>query len=134
MTLHQSRKVTSPSAMALMISVAACDPLLPPLLTINGMNRDNTTAFAISCSKKPIAVAVNNSPINVYPNPAQNELNVSGLDNTLGGEIRIHDLLGRRIYSSKISSSSVTIPVSNLIPGMYILEAFSENQKYFIRF
>src|ERR1043166_795446 len=63
-TRHQSRNVTSPSAIARMINVAACEPELPPLEMINGTNNASTTARAISCSKNPIAVAVNNSPIN----------------------------------------------------------------------
>jgi hypothetical protein len=37
---------------------------LPPLLTIGGMKRDNTPPRASSCSKKAMAVAVKDSPIN----------------------------------------------------------------------
>ncbi len=63
-TRHQSRSVTSPSASARMTSVEACDPELPPLEMISGTNSARTTAFAISFSKKPIAVAVSISPRN----------------------------------------------------------------------
>ena len=41
-----------------MISEAACEPELPPLLMMSGTKRARTTAFAISSSKRPIAVAV----------------------------------------------------------------------------
>ena len=51
MTRHQSRSRTSPSAMARMTSVEACEPELPPLLMISGMNSASTTARAISSSK-----------------------------------------------------------------------------------
>ena len=37
-----------PSAMAWMIRVEACDPLLPPLLMIRGMKRASTVAVSIS--------------------------------------------------------------------------------------
>src|SRR6266487_2807678 len=56
MTRHQSRSRTSPSAIARMTSVDACDPELPPLEMISGTNRASTTARAISVSKKAIAV------------------------------------------------------------------------------
>ena len=45
-----------------MTSVAACDPELPPLEMMSGTNSASTTAFAISSSNAPIAVAVSISP------------------------------------------------------------------------
>src|ERR1051325_8867855 len=57
-TRHQSCSVTSPNAIARMIRVEACEPELPPLEITNGTKMDNTTAFAISFSKRLIAVAV----------------------------------------------------------------------------
>ena len=53
---------TSPSAIARMTSVEACEPALPPLEMMSGMNSARTTACAISSSKSPIAVAVSISP------------------------------------------------------------------------
>ena len=47
-TRHQSRNVTSPSAIARTIKVDACEPELPPLEMINGKNNASTTALAIS--------------------------------------------------------------------------------------
>ena len=63
-TRHQSESFTSPSASARITSVDACDPELPPLEMISGTNSARMTAFSISCSKKPIAVAVSISPRN----------------------------------------------------------------------
>src|SRR5437879_2024026 len=62
MTCHQSRKVTSPSAIARIIKEEAWEPELPPLEMINGTNNASTTALAISPSKNPMAVAVSISP------------------------------------------------------------------------
>src|SRR5436190_16341194 len=50
-TNHQSRKESSRKAIALMISVASCEPLLPPLEIISGTNKASTTACDISLSK-----------------------------------------------------------------------------------
>ena len=70
MTRHQSRSRTSPSAIARMTSVVACEPELPPLEMMSGMNSASTTARAISFSKKPIALAVSISPRNSAAQPA----------------------------------------------------------------
>ena len=43
-TRHQSRSCTSPSAIARMMSVVACEPELPPELMISGMKSASTTA------------------------------------------------------------------------------------------
>ena len=47
-----------------MTSVEACDPELPPLEMMSGTKSASTTAFPISFSKNPIAVAVSISPRN----------------------------------------------------------------------
>ncbi len=62
MTRNQSRRRNSPSAMARMTSVVACDPELPPLEMISGTKSASTTAFSISLSNTPMAVAVSISP------------------------------------------------------------------------
>src|SRR6202521_3533726 len=67
MTRHQSRTYTSPSAIARMTNVVACEPELPPLEMISGTNSARTTAFSISLSKNPMAVVVSISPRNREP-------------------------------------------------------------------
>ena len=47
-----------------MTSVAAWEPELPPLEMMSGTNKARTTAFEISSSNAPIAVAVSISPRN----------------------------------------------------------------------
>ncbi len=61
-TNHQSRNESSFKAMARMINVAACEPLLPPLEITRGTNSASTTALEISVSNYPMAVAVSISP------------------------------------------------------------------------
>ncbi len=50
-TNHQSRNFNSPSAIARITSVEACEPELPPELITSGMNKFSTIALAISSSK-----------------------------------------------------------------------------------
>jgi hypothetical protein len=63
-TRHQSFTRSSPSAIARMINDVACEPELPPELTISGTNSDSTSARLSSSSKPCIALAVNSSPMN----------------------------------------------------------------------
>ncbi len=47
-TRHQSRRASSRSARARMMSEVACRPELPPELMMSGMKSESTTAFSIS--------------------------------------------------------------------------------------
>ena len=62
MIFHQSLSVTSPSASARTISVAACDPELPPDEIISGRKSARMTAVSIVDENADIAVAVRNPP------------------------------------------------------------------------
>ena len=64
MTRHQSLGVTSPSAMARITRVEACEPELPPLEMMSGMNTASTTARAISASNRLMAAVVSISLTN----------------------------------------------------------------------
>ncbi len=68
---HSSRQVslsfTSPTAMARMIVLVACEPELPPVPISSGTKKDSATAASSSCSKKritvPVSISVRNSTI-----------------------------------------------------------------------
>ena len=77
-----------------MMSVVACDPELPPLEMISGTKRASTTAFSISFSKKPIAVAVSNSPRNNTTSQPAPEQTVTEVLRRLHGAQAAADYLG----------------------------------------
>lgn len=64
--------------------------------------------------------------MNVYPSPAQSELNVSleGLSGSFAGSI--HDLSGKQVWSGNVANSS-RIEVSQLPSGMYLFQVQMEN-------
>lgn len=64
--------------------------------------------------------------LDLFPNPAQNDLFVS-LDNANDFIIHIVDIHGR-VYSLKLSDRN-SIDVSNLAPGIYLLDAFNNISK-----
>lgn len=66
----------------------------------------------------------------LYPNPATTELNITMTNFNQGSnyELFIYNMQGKEVYSqSTISNSQLTVPVSNLAGGLYILTIRSNN-------
>ena len=120
-TYHQSFGDSSFSAIARMISVAACDPLLPPLLMISGTNIVSTSTLSSSTWKCCIAVAVSISLRNsIMSQPARFCIIVTKPVFTYG---RSSDSsppnccmsLVSFSSASSITSSTVTTPITTLL-------------------
>ena len=62
----------------------------------------------------------------IFPNPAQDELNISFEGYTIE-EIAIYTLTGQQILKAKPANG--TIDISHLQPGMYFVEVTIENTK-----
>ncbi|MPL70015.1 hypothetical protein SDC9_15766 [bioreactor metagenome] len=62
--------------------------------------------------------------INIYPNPAENELNVSSSVEIT--KIEILNLLGQIIFTKDIKSSNTKIDVSNITKGNYIAKTYTK--------
>ena len=75
----------------------------------------NTIAVVSSITEKTEHKA------NLYPNPAQNILNVV-FDSATQGKLSVRDLSGRLIHSSQINGSRTTIDAANLAKGIYSLD------------
>jgi hypothetical protein len=66
------------------------------------------------------------SPINIYPNPVYDFLNISNAHNLQ--RIDIHNIVGVIIWSARFSGEEmVTIPVSGLPDGLYIIRITSSD-------
>ena len=62
--------------------------------------------------------------INIYPNPAEKELNVSSSVEIT--KIEILNLLGQIIYTKEIKSTNAKIDVSNITKGNYIAKTYTK--------
>ena len=67
--------------------------------------------------------------IQIFPNPARNELFIYGKDGIIIKEINIYNQIGQRVIHKKGIISN-TIDVSMLQNGMYILEIENDNVIY----
>lgn len=63
--------------------------------------------------------------LKLYPNPTNNELNVSG-NIPLNGELSIYDLSGRKVYTKSINTRSTNFHF-NLDAGFYLVQIRDEN-------
>lgn len=59
--------------------------------------------------------------VSIYPNPANNQVQVVSASDQISG-IRVFDLTGRQVMQHKLQSKSVSLNVSALSPGNYILQ------------
>jgi Secretion system C-terminal sorting domain len=70
----------------------------------------------------------NKNTLKLYPNPANSFVNVSLPEmNFAGNEISVLNSLGQKIYTSKIASTQITVPVDQLASGAYVISVSSKN-------
>ena len=79
----------------------------------------------------------NQNLIKVYPNPSKSDFNVyfGNLDISKAN-IRVYDMQGRNVYSSKLKKNETTISLTNQPSGIYILEVEGTKEhilKYLIK-
>ncbi|MDB4340304.1 T9SS type A sorting domain-containing protein [Crocinitomicaceae bacterium] len=73
-------------------------------------------------------IAENNSfDLEIYPNPAQNELTIKS-DNILD-RIEIYNLVGQRIYTKNYMLNEIKVNLSNIESGSYIVRVFDNQNK-----
>ena len=70
------------------------------------------------------------SLIKIYPNPAENNLTISNIENIV--TISFYDLLGKRILVEKIENNS-SIDISILKQGIYAITLESEKEKTYFK-
>lgn len=76
---------------------------------------------------------VDGSKIAVFPNPIATSFTVQFSGNTVGNQISLTDMTGRKIYSAWIDSSFTVIDSSHLNKGVYVLTVHSKNGKNYTK-
>jgi hypothetical protein len=64
-----------------------------------------------------ITERIDNSTIRVYPNPASDQINISGIE--AGSYLRVYNALGQLCYNERMSSSQMMIDVQSWSAGMH---------------
>lgn len=77
-------------------------------------------------------IGVDNYSINqceVYPNPATNQIQIKGIDESKPAQIKIYSILGQLLYQDSQYSSSKTIQISGLENGIYMVNISQGNSE-----
>ena len=88
------------------------DDAAPFTVTDNISNAERNTLVALKAS----------------PNPAKNQITVSGLEAGVSNYIELTDLSGRSILKKKVTGSNETINISTYSSGIYMLRYFDGNK------
>lgn len=117
----------SPGPMALLMKqylLQSVDtlPALTGLVVSNGrlnVYKAVQRVLDYDCSSASVAAIAPAKEINIFPNPAKDEVSVINLhENT---SIRIMDMLGRVVFSESVAPPAAKLHLGNLVPGSYII-------------
>jgi alpha-tubulin suppressor-like RCC1 family protein len=93
----------------------------------DGVNLDNWEPTLINCPNLANSTFENNvSHITVYPNPANNRLNINNNDNIEISSLSIFNTLGQLMLTVPNAQKTTTIDVSGLKSGNYFLKINSD--------
>lgn len=106
----------------------------PVILSAYAKDMNGTSSNIVRKSIATSHVAVSEimaSDISIYPNPADNIINIVLHENEENAIIEIFDSLGRSIYkSSKSVSKETSIDISGLNDGVYFIKISSGDREY----
>jgi hypothetical protein len=60
--------------------------------------------------------------LTVYPNPANNSIQVEWLKEEIGGKYQLINMSGQQVFEADVNAQTTTIDVSNLPSGVYSLK------------
>ncbi len=104
-------------------------------LGIGTIRNDDAAPFMIDgTAKKTQEIIVNNTSIKVSPNPAKNQITISGLSAGTANYIELTDLNGRSLLKQKVSNTYQTLDISKYANGTYLLVYFDGNKIQQVKF
>lgn len=75
--------------------------------------------------------AASNNEINIYPNPANNELHITATNNI--AHITITNMVGQMIYNREYDDKELTVNVADLPPGIYLVRVNGSDVRRFVK-
>ncbi|MES2589712.1 MAG: FISUMP domain-containing protein [Bacteroidota bacterium] len=91
----------------------------------------NKAGFSVRCMKNTSGAGMNEdsglNQIQVYPNPTDDQIQVSFKNNALGSNFVIMDQIGKEVIKGGIYSESMTINLEKLTQGVYFFGVENQN-------
>jgi sugar lactone lactonase YvrE len=73
------------------------------------------------------------TPINIYPNPANNELRIEALGNVKYSNVEMYSILGSKVIEQKFTTNKITLNVQGLSAGMYLVKLNTTDGSYVVK-
>ena len=121
-------------------SQTGTNPLSPLLPLVNGTTYYGVVIGTNGCPSLPFEMTVNvylstdefvKNDLKYYPNPVVDILNVSYSERIL--QIEVFDLLGKRIKIKSTNDTNVSIDLSDLSVGTYMVQLKTDNKTQFLK-
>jgi hypothetical protein len=77
--------------------------------------------YTMACAVNVEEAPVKKSELQLYPNPAKNNVSLVGLEK--GTSVEVYDLTGRILFKDKAQSDRMEISVSKWNAGVYLVRA-----------
>ena len=94
-------------------------------------NRSVWEAIPTSESLSVTDEQLNSSSIKIYPNTARVKFSIAFKNIAGVKHVEIYDILGKRVYQSKLTTNVLEVENINLRTGIYLVKAFSGNKNVF---
>lgn len=99
--------------------------IYPVCVTVTNACGSNTACKTLYVTATGVDDISLGESISIYPNPATNELTITGA--VRGAQLEIIDVTGRRLYRAQVSGEKETIRVDGAADGLYILRITNTN-------
>lgn len=97
------------------------------VVTANG-NSSNPVSFSYNmCTLGINNHTFSNDDLSVYPNPANNSMQIIATEDNNNGRVQITDVLGNEVMSIALLQSKITLDISSLNTGIYFVTLHAAN-------
>jgi hypothetical protein len=100
---------------------------------INGLPSNQVHYLTLDNLTTGIASAAKSELIKVYPNPTQNQLNISNLPTDFSGTVSIYNSMSQLMFSERKNDSQFSIQTGQLKTGIYIIQVKTNNGEMITR-
>ena len=97
--------------------------------TTNWSYIDPQTSFSTNCPN-PCVIGIEEnslSNLSLYPNPTTGSLSIAQLEQFVGGNLEIVNLMGQVIFSQQINATTLTLNLATQPKGIYLVKVVNEN-------
>ena len=103
----------------------AIEPSVTPNFAQSAMEVDYVRVFQQTALAT--VTPLNKDAINLYPNPFEDRLTITGNTNILGSQVKIYSILGQQLQSFLLKELENSLDLSDLQNGIYLIKIETQN-------